>query len=99
MEKTLKKINDNIIRRIYNKNAHIYDLLSRLENSDIMEIILATNPTMEGEATALFVSQMAAKKLPQIKITRIGRGLPTGADLQYADELTLRKALEGRREY
>ena len=78
---------------------HIYDLLSRLENSGIMELILAANPTMEGEATSLFIQQMIVKKLPQIKITRIGRGLPTGADLQYADELTLKKALEGRREY
>jgi len=89
----------NPLNNIGPQELYIYDFLPRLENSDIIEVILATNPTMEGEATALFISQMVTKKLPQIKITRIGRGLPTGADLQYADELTLKKALEGRREY
>ncbi len=56
---------------------------------------------MEGEATAMFITQLIRKQIDENKITisRIGRGLPTGADLQYADDLTLKKALEGRREY
>jgi recombination protein RecR len=80
---------------------HIYDLLPRLKNAKIAELILATNPTMEGEATAMFISQMLKKNRisNEIKLSRIGRGLPTGADLQYADDLTLKKALEGRREF
>ena len=69
----------------------------------IKEIILATNPTMEGEATAMYLSknfksQMSNFKSP-IKITRIGRGLPVGADIEYADEITLQRAMEGRQDY
>lgn len=65
------------------------------------EIILATNPTMEGEATAMYISKQlkAIDTSVKLKITRIGRGLPTGADLEYADELTLQRAMEGRSEY
>lgn len=91
---------------------YIRQLLDRIMNheSGIMEVILATNPTMEGEATAMYIAKQvktssSAKasegqaKLKTLKITRIGRGLPTGADLEYADELTLQRAMEGRREY
>lgn len=82
---------------------HIYDLLPRLKDGTITEIILATNPTMEGEATAMFITQLIRKQSTvnshNMTITRIGRGLPTGADLQYADDLTLKKSIEGRREY
>jgi len=64
---------------------------------------LATNPDMEGEATAMFIKNkiknQSASWRTKIKITRIGRGLPTGGDLEYADETTLTRALEGRREY
>ncbi len=75
------------------------DLLKRLDG--VEELILATNPTMEGEATALYIVEMI-KKSPQIdssklKFTRIGHGLPIGADIEYADSLTLARALEGRR--
>lgn len=64
------------------------------------EIILATNPNMEGEATAMYISQVIRESGNQdIRITRIGRGLPVGGDLEYADEVTLTRALEGRREY
>jgi len=78
----------------------VYDIPKRL--SDIDELILATNPTMEGEATALFIQELV-KTSPNlrektIKITRIGHGLPIGADIEYADGLTLARALEGRRE-
>ena len=78
----------------------IYDLLPRLEGGRISEIILATNPTMEGEATAMYLVKLIEDKGLKngIKITRIGRGLPVGGDLEYADEVTLSRALEGRRE-
>lgn len=65
----------------------------------ISEVILATNPTMEGEATAMYISKQLKIQNSKFKITRIGRGLPTGADLEYADELTLQRAMEGRSEY
>ncbi len=69
----------------------------------IREIIIATNPTMEGEATAMYIRRLIRESgnqvIREIKVTRIGHGLPIGADLEYADERTLGKALEGRREY
>ena len=68
----------------------------------ISEVILATNPTMEGESTAMYINKQIKQITEdgrQIKVTRIGRGLPTGADLEYADGLTLQRAMEGRREY
>lgn len=74
------------------------DLLERLDG--VKELILATNPTMEGEATALFIKELIEKsgKYEDLKITRIGHGLPIGADIEYADGITLARALEGRRE-
>jgi len=79
---------------------HIYDLLPRLKDDIIEEVIIATNPTMEGEATAMFITKLIRETYPKKKLTisRLGRGLPTGADLEYADETTLSKAFEGRRE-
>lgn len=82
------------------ENLKIKELLERLQKLDQAEIVLATNPSLEGEATAMYIAKQL--KLPQfahIKVTRIARGLPNGADLEYADEYTLSKALEGRREY
>ena len=80
---------------------YIKQLFNRISSheSPITEIILATNPTMEGEATAMFISKQLKAQSSKLKVTRIGRGLPTGADLEYADELTLQKAMEGRREF
>jgi len=93
---------------------YIGQLIDRITNhqSQITEVILATNPTMEGEATAMYIAkQLEAssfvlqsrtsedKQNSKLKVTRIGRGLPTGADLEYADELTLQRAMEGRSEY
>lgn len=80
---------------------YIKQLLDRIgENqSEIREIILATNPTMEGEATAMYIAKQIKAISDKIQVTRIGRGLPTGADLEYADELTLQRAMEGRSEY
>lgn len=83
---------------------HIRELLVRVrENEKIEEIILATNPNLEGEATAMYLAKKIAdlgeKSGRRILVTRIARGLPVGADLEYADEMTLSRALEGRREY
>jgi len=79
----------------------IKQLLQRIRNSElgIMEVILATNPTMEGEATAMYISRQLRLEHPDLKITRIGRGLPIGADIEYADEVTLQRAMEGRSDY
>ncbi|MBI4035382.1 recombination protein RecR [Candidatus Daviesbacteria bacterium] len=76
---------------------HIRQLLPRLKNGQIKELILATNPTMEGEATAMYIQRLIAPF--GVKITRIARGLPVGSDIEYADETTLSRALEGRKEY
>lgn len=75
---------------------NIATLVSRLRDKQIQEVILATNPNIEGEATAMYISKLVAS--PNIKITRLAHGLPMGGDLEYADEVTLIKALEGRRE-
>ena len=74
----------------------IKELLERLKDDTIKEIILATNPTVEGEATAMYISRLI--KPLGIKVTRIAHGIPVGGDLEYTDEITLIKALEGRRE-
>jgi recombination protein RecR len=80
---------------------YLRDIMKRLEG--VEEVLLATNPTMEGEATALYISEMIQSSdlanKDQIKITRIGHGLPIGADIEYADGVTLARALEGRREF
>jgi len=74
----------------------IRELLSRLKNSSVQEVLLATNPNLEGEATAMYIARQI---LPLgIRVTCLARGLPVGGDLEYADEVTLGQALEGRRE-
>jgi recombination protein RecR len=84
---------------------YLSDLLKRISTSAIAvsEIILATNPNMEGEATAMYITKQIQNVKPNIqndvKITRLAHGLPMGADIEYADEVTLSRALEGRREY
>ena len=75
----------------------IRELLPRLKDGTVKEIILATNPTMEGEATAMYIDRLVSPL--GVKVTRIARGLPVGGDLEYADETTLNRALEGRKEY
>lgn len=74
----------------------IRELMIRLKEGAVSEVIMATNPNVEGEATALYIARLV--KEVGIKVTRIAHGLPVGGDLEYADELTLCKALEGRRE-
>jgi recombination protein RecR len=78
------------------EQLRIAELLRRLQNGNVHEVILATNPTVEGEATALYLSRLL--KPLGVRVTRIAHGLPMGADVEYADSVTLGKALEGRRE-
>jgi len=75
----------------------IAELLPRLKDGIVKELILATNPSMEGEATAMYIQRLT--KPLGIKTTRIARGIPIGAELEYADEVTLRRALEGRKDF
>ncbi|HCC84826.1 MAG TPA: recombination protein RecR [Candidatus Pacebacteria bacterium] len=78
---------------------YLRDILKRL--TGVTELIMATNPTMEGEATSMYITQLIRQQKPELierlKITRIGHGLPIGADIEYADGITLARALEGRR--
>jgi len=78
------------------EDINVSDLLERLKDERVEEIILATNPNIEGEATAMYISRLV--KPSGIRTTRIAHGLPVGGDLEYADEVTLAKSLEGRRE-
>lgn len=78
------------------EELRIPELLKRLEDDTVQELILATDPNIEGEATAMYISKLV--KPFGIKVTRIAHGVPVGSDLEYADEVTLTKALEGRRE-
>jgi recombination protein RecR len=78
------------------EDIKIKELLSRLMDGTVKEIILATNPRVEGEATSMYISKLV--KPLGIKVTRIARGIPIGGDLEYTDEVTLAKALEGRSE-
>jgi len=72
-------------------------LVEKVKKREVTELILATNPTLEGESTASYIQQLI--KPVGIKITRIARGIPVGGDLEYADEVTIIRALEGRKEY
>ena len=72
------------------------ELLVRLRDRTVVEVILGTNPMLEGDATAMYLDRLIAPS--GVRVTRLARGLPVGADLEYADELTLTRALEGRRE-
>lgn len=75
----------------------IKELLARLEDGEVQEVIVATNPTVEGEATAMYISRLL--KPMGVKVTRLAYGVPMGSDLEYADEITLFRAIEGRRDY
>ncbi|MGF6376451.1 recombination protein RecR [Clostridiales Family XIII bacterium PM5-7] len=78
------------------EDINLKQLIVRLQNSQVKEIILATNPNIEGEATAMYIARLI--KPSGIKVSRIANGIPVGGDLEYADEVTLLKAVEGRRE-
>lgn len=75
---------------------YIKELLARIGKDNVTEVIMATNPTVEGEATAMYISKLL--KPLGVKVTRLAYGIPVGGDLEYADEVTLARALEGRRE-
>ena len=78
------------------EQLRITELLRRLQNGPVREVVIATNPTVEGEATAMYLAKLIKPLGP--RVTRIAHGLPMGADVEYADAMTLGKALEGRRE-
>ena len=92
----------NPLEGINPENLQIESLLQRISpsaNQSASEMIIATNPSLEGETTAMHLQKVIKASNPEIKITRIARGLPMGGDLEYADDITLMRALEGRREY
>jgi recombination protein RecR len=76
------------------EQLHIAELVSRIDEDKIIEVILATNASVEGESTALFIQQQIGDR--DVKVTRLARGLPIGVDLEYADQITLGRALQGR---
>jgi len=78
------------------EHLRIANLMHRLEDGGVDEIILATNPTLEGEATAVYLARLL--KPAGVRVTRIATGIPVGSDIEYADEVTMQKAIEGRRE-
>ena len=75
---------------------HIGELIKRVNNDNVTEVIIATNPSVEGESTALLLEKMLHEQNPSLKLTRLARGLPLGVDLSYADQITLSAALENR---
>jgi recombination protein RecR len=78
------------------EQLRLSNLMRRIDAGEVDEVILATNPTVEGEATAVYISQQIRR--PGVKVTRIATGIPVGSDIEYADEVTMLKAMEGRRE-
>ncbi len=78
------------------EQLRLSNLMRRVEAGEVDEVILATNPTVEGEATAVYISQQIRRQ--GVKVTRIATGVPVGSDIEYADEVTMLKAMEGRRE-
>ncbi len=78
------------------EDLKVSELLHRLRSGEVQEIILATNPNLEGEATAMYLTRLLRPL--GVRITRLARGLPVGGDLEYADDVTLARALEGRQE-
>jgi recombination protein RecR len=82
------------IEGINPEQLHIAELIKRIDEDKVTELILATNASVEGESTALLITQQIGKK--PVKVTRLARGLPVGVDLEYADQITLKNAFEGR---
>jgi len=78
------------------EHLRLSNLTRRIDSGEVDEVIVATNPTVEGEATAVYISRLI--KRPGVKVTRIATGIPAGSDIEYADEVTMTKAIEGRRE-
>jgi len=86
-----------LLKRVEESQSRASTLQDKQESGRVEEIIIATNPTMEGDATAMYISKKLKVTSDKLKVTRLGMGIPTGADLEYADETTLIQALEGRR--
>ncbi len=89
----------NPLEGVRPEHLNIESLLGRIKDQGVREVVLATNPSLEGEATASHIAKLIRERYPEVKATRIARGLPVGGDMEYADEVTLLRALEGRREY
>ena len=80
------------------EDIHLAELFTRVQGNGVREVVVATNSTTSGEATALYIAEELRGRAPSVAVTRLASGLPVGADLEYADEITLGKALRGRRE-
>jgi recombination protein RecR len=80
------------------ENLHIEELVGRVSSNGVREVVIATNSTTTGEATALYIADLLRERAPGVAVTRLASGLPVGSDLEYADEVTLGKAFRGRRE-
>ena len=89
----------NPLQNIGPEEIRIDELVKRVNDGGITEVIMATNPTMEGESTALYITKQIKSKTPDVIVSRLAHGLPVGGDVEYADEVTLGRALEGRRAY
>ncbi len=87
----------NPLENVGPEDLRIKELVERVQTEDVREVILATNPNMEGEATAMYIARLL--KPLGVRVTRLAHGLPVGGDLEYADQQTLARALEGRREF
>ncbi len=79
------------------EELHIRELIERLKSDEVKEVIMATNPSLEGEATAMYIQRLVGPA--GVRVTRLARGLPSGADLEYTDDVTLSRALEGRQDF
>ena len=79
------------------KNLRIRELIQRLKDDTVKEVIIATNPSMEGEVTAMYIQGLISPL--GVRVTRLARGLPSGSDLEFADAVTVARALEGRQEF
>jgi recombination protein RecR len=78
------------------EDLHINELVGRVTSNGVREVVIATNSTTTGEATALYIADLLRERAPSVAVTRLASGLPVGADLEYADEVTLGKAFRGR---
>lgn len=89
------------LNNITPENLNIKSLLERLKNNqnEIKEIIFSLNPDIEGETTSLYLHKLLKQNFPNLKVTRLGRGLPMGSDIEYADDITIANALQGRKEF
>lgn len=90
----------NPLNNITPENLNVKSLIERIKNSNatINEIIISLNPDIEGETTTLYLNKLLKKYFPQIRVTRLARGLPMGSDIEYADDITISNALNGRKE-